>query len=286
MLSKNRTEISTYYATILGKLYLIYKIKKMKNNLRILGFSLLTLILFSCTDADDKANDAARNQENCLTANLQNGVIAFYPFSNGSINDFSGNNYHLTNTTSASPGSDRAGNTNCAFHFEAANGDFLHYTNPTFVDNFQTLPFSISLWYKHTSIAPPGLYQLLIGRDYNPHCPDTYGQWSVGLYDSFKPVFGINQYSLWWDIRSDVLASEWRHLVVTCTGTDLKLYLNGALTPETPGTGCSTNIPTINSGDLFLGKEFNGLLDDVIIYNRVLTQNEITALNGLTPCCQ
>jgi len=255
----------------------------MKNNLKAFRLLLITIVMFSCNDSDD----VAKNTESCtpIPANLQNGIIAFYPFSNGSINDFSGNNYNLTNTTSASSGIDRAGNINCAFHFNATNGDFLNYSNPTFINDFQTLPFSISLWYKNET-SSAGNYELLIGRDENLHCPDSYGQWSVGLYDNRKPVFGINEYSLWWNIGSNVEISEWRHLVVTCVGTDLKLYLNGVLTSQVSNTGCSTNNPTINSGDLFLGKEFTGLLDDVIIYNRVLSQSEITELNSLTPCCE
>jgi hypothetical protein len=55
------------------------------------------------------------------------------------------------------------------------------------LDNFQTLPFSISLWYRNTSTTGPQ-YEVLIGRDTIGHCPDTHGQWSVGLYDVRKPV--------------------------------------------------------------------------------------------------
>lgn len=253
----------------------------MKIKFSALGLSLLALVTLSCNNSDDPAP----TQENCLPSNLQTGVIAFYPFSNGSINDASGNNYHLTNSTTASAGADRNGNSNCAFHFNATDTEFLTYANPTFVNDFQTLPFSISLWYKNESAAA-GDYELLIGRDVNLHCPDTHGQWSVGLYDYRKPVLGINDSNLWWDISADVSTSAWRHLVVTCLGTDLKLYLNGVLTDEQSATGCSINTPTLNAGDLFLGKDFTGLLDDVIIYNRVLTQSEITELHTLTPCCQ
>lgn len=242
----------------------------------------LFFITISCEKSDEKT---IFQQNNCLPTNLQNGVIAFYSFANGSLNDSSGNNYNLTNPTTASSGMDRAGNPNCAFHFLAANNDYLKYTNPTFVDDFQTLPFSISLWYKNETSTDPN-YELLIGRDTNLHCPDTFGQWSVGLFDVRKPVFGINEYSLLWNNGSAVFTPEWRHLVVTCTGTNLKLYLNGVLTSETPGTGCAVNIPTINAGDLFLGKDYTGLLDDVVIYNHILSQTDITQLYNLQACCQ
>ena len=114
----------------------------MKNSLKTLGLLLVAIFITSC----DPSNDGAGNAVSCLPVNLKTGMIAFYAFSNGSINDFSSNNHHLTNTTSASGGMDRLGNPNCAFHFNAANGDFLTMANPTFIDNFQTLPFSISLW--------------------------------------------------------------------------------------------------------------------------------------------
>ena len=251
--------------------------KKLKQ----IGIILSLIITLSCNKSD---NQNENPQSICLPANLQNGVIAFYPFKNGSINDYSGNNYNLTNPTTATSSADRNGNPNCAFKFVASNGEFLKYANPTFINDFQTLPFSISLWYKNDTSTPSD-YELLIGRDTNFHCPDTFGQWSVGLYDNRKPVLGINEYSLWWNIGSNVEASQWRHLVITCNGNNLKLYLNGALTSEIAGTGCATNIPTLNAGDLFLGKNYNGFLDDVIIYDHILSQTEVNQLYGLAACC-
>ena len=254
----------------------------MKNTIKTLVLLFMAVVISSC----DPSNDGAGNEVSCLPINLKTGMIAFYAFSNGSINDFSSNNQNLTNTTSASAGMDRNGNANCAFQFDASNGEFLTMANPTFIDNFQTLPFSISLWYKNES-STPGDYEQLIGRDTGLHCPDTYGQWSVGLYDNRKPVFGINHTAAWWDNSVVVSAPAWRHLVVTCTGTDVKLFLDGTLTSYVSNVGgCGTTITTENTGDLFLGKEFTGLLDDIIIYNRILSQAEILELKNLTPCCQ
>lgn len=83
----------------------------------------LILIISSC--AKDKGKKLP-----CIPNELANKVIAFYPFSNGSLNDFSGNNQNLTNTTTAHSSSDRNGNTNCAYEFDnipISNNEFLYY---------------------------------------------------------------------------------------------------------------------------------------------------------------
>ena len=246
-------------------------------------FLLLCFTIISC-------NKTVDNNADCIPVNLQNGIIAFYPFSSGSLNDLSGNNYHLSNPTAATAGPDRAGNSNCAFSFVRSSGDFLTYVNPAFLDNFQTLPFSISIWYKPVGLNPS--FEVLAGRDVGVHCPDTHGQWSVALFDNRRAVLGINERSLWDDYTAGVntlndLSNIWQHVVVTCNGIDLKLYRNGVLTTRTPGLGCNPpSPPTLNTGDLFLGKNFDGLLDDVIIYNRILTGVEINELYHLPACCQ
>ena len=244
--------------------------------------SLLLMAVTGCNKSNQTDSTASLD---CLPANMQNGVIAFYSFSNGSINDYSGNNYHLTNSSTASPGTDRAGNPNCAFTFDRSKREFLHYTNPSFVDNFQTLPFSISLWYRNTTTTGPE-YEVLVGRDTMPHCPDTRGQWSVGLYDLRKPVFGINESCLWWQVTTVADTLVWKHYVVTCQGKDLKLYINALLTSDAPLTGCTVNTPTLNAGDLVMGKYYSGYLDDVVIYNRILTPAEIIKLYNTQACCQ
>ncbi|UOK42137.1 MULTISPECIES: LamG domain-containing protein [Flavobacterium] len=262
----------------------------MNFNLKKISLLLIFTSLFSCNDND--TNETSKTQASCLSTNLQNGVIAFYPFSNGSINDFSGNNYHLTNTTTASSGPDRAGNLNCAYNFISANGDFLKYTNPTFLDNFQNSPFSISLWYKPT--GNNWSFETLIGRTYTTNCPNSaFGQWSINLHDCRKAAFEANQNVIWDDYFNSNgcdettadLSNVWQHIVVSYDGTsNVKLYRNNVLTTQTSSTNsnCSSSI----LGDLFLGKNYTGLLDDVIIYNRILTQTEMTELYNLQACCQ
>ena len=76
----------------------------MKNQRVKLTIFVSILLLFGCNNSDEQPNILLQD---CLTTNLQNGVVAFYPFNNGSINDESGNNNHLSNTTTANATVDR-----------------------------------------------------------------------------------------------------------------------------------------------------------------------------------
>ena len=106
---------------------------KRAKNIYIIG---LLLIAVSC-----KKNDNEEKTIPCIPSGLSNNVIAFYPFSNGSLNDMSGNQHHLTNPTSATSSSDRNGNTNCAYEFKniPSLSEFLTTTNTSFLNNLNEL---------------------------------------------------------------------------------------------------------------------------------------------------
>lgn len=234
---------------------------------------------------------------NTLTGTLASGVLAFYPFGYGSLLDVSGNNNHLSNSTTATPTMDRSGNGSCAYHFEKINGDFLSIaaSGTTFLNGLTTSPFSISLWYQPTlnSMMPRnvGDYELLIGRGTTGvHCPDTWGEWSIGLYDCRKAVAGLDMYSHWEGSSSAGCAAQmaaitgnWHHLVFTYDGIGTyNLYIDGSLytTASGPCGAMSGNI-----GPLMLGKDYTGDLDDIIIYNRTLAASEVATLRALKGSC-
>src|SRR5262249_21991041 len=77
---------------------------------------------------------------------------------------------------------------------------------------------------------------------------------------------------------SSVLAtSTWTHLAVTYDGSNVRLYVNGNLTSTTPATGSittSTNPLQIGSDSIY-GQSFNGLIDEVRVYNAALTASQI-----------
>jgi len=73
------------------------------------------------------------------------------------------------------------------------------------------------------------------------------------------------------------LENEWHHLTLTCDGSNARLYVNGYLFAENPYSG----LISTNSGDLIFGsngdltKAFNGALDDVILFNRSFSEEEV-----------
>lgn len=76
--------------------------------------------------------------------------------------------------------------------------------------------------------------------------------------------------------------NSWHHIVCLYTGTELQIYQNGILTGSTPFAG---NIPA-TAVNLMAGRQadgaassvFTGVLDDLRIYNRALTADEIKTI--------
>ncbi len=86
----------------------------------------------------------------------------------------------------------------------------------------------------------------------------------------------------------DINDGNWHHISATYNGSDMRLYVDGVL--KATNTSYSGDLPT-NSGDLWIGANysnstqanFNGTIDEVLIFNRSLSAEEIQA--QLKPAC-
>ena len=251
---------------------------------------LAVLCLFAC-------NKDEQNTIDCLPANLQNGVIAFYPFNAGSLLDESSSTNDLTNATAAVSTTDRNGNANCAYLFDSSQSteEFLSTTNTNFLNGLNA--FSISVWYQPMdSTRDHGKFEVLVSRGDMGTCPDRNGEWSVGLYDCRRAVFGHNN-SVWADLTNassficqgeiDNLTGTWHHVVAVKDNDNYEIYFNGILNESASGNAGCTNLQLAQDiGDLFIGKYYSGKIDDIIIYNRSLSSAEVNSLFELEPCCQ
>jgi Concanavalin A-like lectin/glucanases superfamily len=81
------------------------------------------------------------------------------------------------------------------------------------------------------------------------------------------------------EIYPDTFLNSWHHITSTWDGTVRSLYCDGILkSSDTP-----TSQPNFTAGSLVIGRTLNdanltGTLDDIAIYDRALSQSEITAL--------
>lgn len=154
------------------------------------------------------------------------------------------------------------GRTGSACYFDGIN-DFIQMYNT----NFDTTTRTVSLWIKPAIIAQYGV--CYARRASNTFKDRIYLYTNNRLYVAFNDsIDNVNFIVSSWN------ANEWHHVVVICDGTSLTLYTDGI------ARSSDTTIGTYGAGSVvFLGNdgtnEFNGAISDVLIFNRVLTNNEI-----------
>ncbi|MBD3183937.1 hypothetical protein GF312_16755 [Candidatus Poribacteria bacterium] len=82
------------------------------------------------------------------------------------------------------------------------------------------------------------------------------------------------------DIRSQALPNynddAWHHVVITYDGSQGRLYLDGVMHVDIPVSGdiAETDEP-LHIGDGNNERHFNGIIDEVRIYNKALTEDEV-----------
>ncbi|PWT96570.1 MAG: hypothetical protein C5B52_15435 [Bacteroidetes bacterium] len=198
------------------------------------------------------------------------GLIAYYPFNNN-INDESGNNNNGT-AYGGTFTSDRKGNANSAYHFSGSNYILI---NNSFSLSSISDSFSVSAWIYNE------------GQGVSLICKSPYNGTSMQfrVYVDSKIFFANYHKSADFDFTLNP-TSEWKHIVITSDGTTAKYYLNGVLTSSISLTD-ATNAGD-NSSDLYIGADthgvvefYNGSLDEIRIYNRVLTESEIVGIYNL-----
>jgi hypothetical protein len=205
------------------------------------------------------------------------GLVGWWPF-NGNANDESGNGNNGT-VNGATLTSDRNGVANKAYSFDGVN-DYIQAFNP--LGNL-TSDFTISS-FANISTWQGGLF-LHVGIDQNSFPRDGFGYGYGGAQAilSGQNYIGLLSNVSWYQSGFQFNnLSSWYNVVVTRSSNTLKYFVDGILVGN--NTISSIEPP---SNALFFGSgaelyaNFNGKLDDIGIWNRALTQQEITALyNG------
>ncbi len=87
----------------------------------------------------------------------------------------------------------------------------------------------------------------------------------------------------WFNGTVIVTGGQWHHMAAVYDGAEGRIYIDGVLDTTSPGTG-QINISNfdfwIGNNSQQTGRFFHGLLDEVMIYSRVLSEAEIRYLAG------
>ncbi|MBI3850912.1 MAG: tandem-95 repeat protein [Verrucomicrobia bacterium] len=143
-----------------------------------------------------------------------------------------------------------------------------------------TSPMTVDMWVYRTSSNP---VQHIIGKRASCTGSSTEGTFQLVFDDAgvglaFGPPSGACACS-----GQALPLNTWTHLAGTFDGTTLRLFINGQLAATTPGSLGPANTAPLKIGDsgscgAFYGQAFGGLIDEVSIYNRALTTNEIQSI--------
>ncbi|MDI6804608.1 MAG: T9SS type A sorting domain-containing protein [Bacteroidota bacterium] len=207
-----------------------------------------------------------------VESDVRSGPVAYYPFK-GNANDESGNGNNGTLFGGVTTTTDRFGNPNNAYRFNGTDG-YIRVENSASL-NFQK-GFSISLWFKPFELSR---IQQLISKWYDGTEPDRGVALHIGGISDI--AFGVigNSQVLYHNLPN--FTSQWYYVDAVWNDSVSTLYINGSQVASriTNGVFTNQNIPLSIGTDIFpLGTYFFGILDDIRIYNRAITQSEIDSL--------
>jgi hypothetical protein len=218
-----------------------------------------------------------------LNGNLEVGLVGYWPFC-GNANDESGNGLNGV-VNGATLTADRFGNSNSAYSFDGVN-DFI---STSYGGILGTNSRSISFWYNSfTNNTDETVFTDYGGNN----CGEGL---ACALFPSNKP--GVDNSCSYIKSNSITSVNNWNFYTVTYNSSDspfinnCKLYINGIL-QSTSQSSTLYDINTLNGVNMVFGSSrlfnplqyFNGKIDDIGIWNRALTQQEITQLFNQNQC--
>ena len=195
-----------------------------------------------------------------------NGLVGWWPF-NGNANDESpiGNNGAVNGAVLTM---DRNGIPNSAYAFDGSSST-INCSNPSIPQNSS---FSISFWINPSSVS--GVQEFF-------HQNVWPGAFYVGINGG-----NMRCGDYWQNTGVSINSMQWQHFIIVRNYmTNVEIYLNGTLQASLSNDislGGNTTDPLV-FGKQYGGNAeyYNGILDDVGIWDRVLSQSEILNLyNG------
>jgi hypothetical protein len=202
------------------------------------------------------------------------GLVAYYPFEND-VNDASGNGNDGTivgdpNFVDGPMGFGTAMEFNGDDYIDCGNADSLQIQDE----------ITMAFWFNVAAFE--NTWEAMLSKG------DTAYRVSRGPGDGDATHMGISGTTAgdgngWFNGNSLVTGGIWHHFAGTYDGTEGRIYIDGVLDATTEATG-QINIETenlwIGNNSQNIDRFFHGMMDEVMLYNRALSEAEVMYLAG------
>lgn len=213
-----------------------------------------------------------------------NGLVGYYPFNNNA-NDESSNSNHGS-VSGATLTEDRFGFSGQAYDF---NGGIQYIKTLEQLNITGVAPRTISLWFNVTSFDD-GWKTLL---NFGEPCPNFQTSFTLQVDSALNPnketrvIIKTNGFDDD-DYYFQISKQKWYHYVATFASDTSRIYIDGVFTGFRP-ISINTTLTRLWIGfdstsllcpefDRQFNQPFNGKIDDIGIWNRALTSEEINIL--------
>lgn len=229
---------------------------------------------------DGFVNDVIMNTLGQITSKFDTGFVGYWHLDEGTgtaAHDASGtgNNGTLENSPTWQTGANcKAGS---CLNF---GGD--SYVSVSTLNNSSYKPITYEAWVKPNSTASG---QSIVGRDTNGNT--TTGM--IGIYNYDADTLATNEYAYYtggsvFGSNYEVVTGQWAHIVFTWNSDNTATwYINGVQTRSASFTATSNaNIEFRIGGRASSDAFYNGLVDEIRIYNRALSAAEVADIYNST----
>ncbi len=208
-----------------------------------------------------------------FSAGIDPSLMGWWKLEEGSgnvANDSSGNNNN--GTVNGNPAWVAAGKIGGCIDFDGTN-DYIDCGNSASLS--PTDGITLAVWLKTPGMTTT--WAVFISKG------DTGSSFRLGRNGTGTSVhFGLNGVTAsgnpWFDGTRNVSDNEWHHVAGTYDGTTMRLWVDGTQDTTLAATGkitvSSTRVYISENADS-AGRYFKGMMDDVRVYNRALTQDEL-----------
>ena len=250
----------------------------------------LGIVNINVTIVEENLTSLTYNWDETNYTMYEDSLVLMYNFDNVAILgedsttviDMSSNTN--TGSFSVSPDADSgysiSGKYNGAWMFDGG-GDYIEVGDV--LDFSGNAPFTVSAWFKKESSVPNGDYWAIVNKFTDIKVGENRGNtgWLIGVRQGNKFFFdrwesGTESVS----ILDETLNNDvWYHVVGTYNGTHIKTYLNGQFGDSSESSfSLSDKEDSLRIGgrsDGWSNAYFDGTIDEVRIWNRCLTDEEI-----------